>query len=552
MGNIATEILPILIAVWRRRWYALALAWLLCMAGWTAVAVLPDKFQSEARVYIDTTSLLGPLLKGIAVNTDIEQEVAIMQRTLLSRPNLAEVARATDLDLEATTPLEMENLLSRIEKSASIKAQGRNLFIVGYTDKDPVLAKAIVQALLTIFVETNLGQNRQDMENARSFIESQLAAYQKQLQESEQRLARFKSKHADVLSAGDFSQQLAQATSKLSAQKRKYEDTVLKRDQLKAQLAIVPQFLKVQTPPQLVLSGPNASPDVGRLRQMEQNLDQLMLRFTDNHPDVVNMTKSVEHLRAQLKRKAEETKPDSEDAKENQVPKTEIPNTLYQQLQLRISDLEPELVTQRRDLTDAEANVTRLQELRLTAPEIEIQLKDLDRDYGVIKRKFEEFLARREAARISQAAEATTDSVQFRIISPPQVPIVPTAPKRKLLFSVVLFVGLGGGIGFSFLLSQLDSTFSSANKLSENFGLPVLGTVSMIANTANSFRRTLSNMSFGMASGTLLALCGVLVIFAPQLASLPELLSKQPLPAQLSWLTDLIKAFANLTVMKEI
>ncbi len=182
MGNFATDILPVIAAIWRRRWYALALAWFLSLAGWTVVAVLPDKFKSEARVYIDTTSLLGPLLKGIAVETDLDQEVAIMQRTLLSRPNLAEVARATDLDLEATTPIEMEGLLSRIERSASIRAQGRNLFTVGYIDGDPVLAKAVVQALLTIFVETNLGQNRQDMENARSFIESQLAIYQKQLQ----------------------------------------------------------------------------------------------------------------------------------------------------------------------------------------------------------------------------------------------------------------------------------------------------------------------------------------------------------------------------------
>lgn len=271
MGNIATEILPILSAIWRRRWYALAVAWMLSLMGWTVVAVLPDKFESEARVYIDTTSLLGPLLKGIAVETDLDQEVAIMQRTLLSRPNLAEVARATDLDLEATTPIEMERLLSKIEKAASITAQGRNLFTVGFTDKDPVLAKSVVQALLTIFVETNLGQNRQDMENARSFIESQLATYQKQLQEAEARLANFRTKHADVLSSGDFSKQMAAAKSARTNAKRKYEDTVLKRDQLKAQLAVVPQFLKVQTPPQIVMSasGVVGSPETERLQQME-------------------------------------------------------------------------------------------------------------------------------------------------------------------------------------------------------------------------------------------------------------------------------------------
>lgn len=552
MGNFAADILPVLTAIWRRRWYALALAWFLSLAGWTVVAVLPDKFQSEARVYIDTTSLLGPLLKGIAVETDLDQEVAIMQRTLLSRPNLAEVARATDLDLEATTPIEMERLLSRIESSASIRAQGRNLFTVAYTDKDPVLSKAVVQTLLTIFVETNLGQNRQDMENARSFIESQLAVYQKQLQDSEQRLASFKSKHADVLSAGDFSKQLAQAQAAKTAAKRLFEDTVLKRDQLKAQLAVVPQFLKVQTPPQVIMSAPTESPEELRLQEMEANMEQLTLRYTENHPDVLNMQRSIEHLREKVEKKAAESVEEGGSAKQNDASKAEIPNTLYQQLQLRISELEPELVTLRRNLGETEATVARLQELRLTAPEIEIQLKDLDRDYDVIKLKFGEFLARREAARISQAAEATTDSVQFRIISPPQVPIVPAAPNRKLLFGAVLIAALGGGIGFTFLLSQLDSTFNSANSLAEKFGRPVLGSVSLIVNSAQNFRRSLGNASFGMATGTLLALCGVLVIFAPQLSALPELLQKQPLPSQLSWLTDLIKTIANLALMKEI
>ena len=186
------------------------------------------------------------------------------------------------------------------------------------------------------------------------------------------------------------------------------------------------------------------------------------------------------------------------------------------------------------------------------APEVEIQLKDLDHDYGVIKAKFEEFLARREAARISQAAEATTDSVQFRIISPPQVPVVPSAPKRRLLIGVVLIAALGGGIGFTFLLSQLDTTFSSPNNLTDKYGLQVLGSVTLIVSTAQKFRRTLSNASFGMATGTLLALCGVLLIFAPQLSSLPELLAKQPIPAELSWLSDIVKSIANLRFMKEI
>jgi uncharacterized protein involved in exopolysaccharide biosynthesis len=102
------ELLSLISAFWRRRWYLLASAWLVSLLGWAVIVILPDKYESEARVYIDTSSLLGPLLRGIAIANNVEREVAFMQRTLLSRPNLQEVARATDLDLEVTTPIELE------------------------------------------------------------------------------------------------------------------------------------------------------------------------------------------------------------------------------------------------------------------------------------------------------------------------------------------------------------------------------------------------------------------------------------------------------------
>lgn len=537
-------------AIWRRRWHALAIAWLVSITGWVIVAALPNKFESTARIYIDTNSLLRPLLKGIAVSSDLNKEVAIMQRTLLSRPNLTEVARATDLDLEATTPLETERLLIRLKENSEIKAQGQNLFSVSHTDSNPVLAKAVVQALLTIFVETNLGRNRQDMENARSFIESQIEIYQNQLRKSERRIADFNAKHADVLQGGGFSARLLAARKLEIKARREYEDAVLRRDQLKTQLAIVPQFLKVLTPPQVILTTrTEMSPMKARLQKMTENLDLLLMRYTKNHPDVISQKRAIDNLQTQVAKKKVE-KPDTE-PKWAEAPKAEIPNALYQQLELKISELEPTFVGLRRALTDATVEVSRLDDLRLTAPDIETQQKDLDRDYNIIKVKFTEFLARRESARISQAAEATSDTIQFRIIAPPQVPVLPSGPNRKLLIAVVLMAGLGGGIGYSYLLGQIDPTVGTGRNLQDYFGIPVIGAVSLIANSTRDFRRTLGNMNFGIALGTLLALCAMLVLFAPQLANFAEMLKQQSLPSQFDWAVDFITDLMNTSVLKE-
>ncbi len=551
MNDAFNELTVQLTAIWRRRWYALAIAWLVCLAGWVYVTGIPDKYRSTARLYIDTTSLLGPLLRGIAISIDLNQEVRLMQRTLLSRPNLAEVARATDLDLEATTPLEIENMIKRLKKNAEISSQGQNLFSVSYIDKDPVLAKAIVQALLTIFVETNLGRNRQDMENARSFIESQIEVYQQQLRDSERRIADFKAKHADVLQTGGFAARLRNARKSETQKRRAYEDAISRRDQLKEQLAKVPQFLKIQAPPQIVLAARGAlSPLNARLQKMEGNLDLLMMRYTENHPDVISQKRAIDNLQTLLVERQSEESDDSPQFEWADTPKAEIPNALYQQLELKISDLEPQFFFLRRALSDASAEVSRLDDLRLIAPEIEIQQKDLDRDYGIIKGKFNEFLSRRESARISQAAEATSDTIQFRIISPPEVPLVPSAPNRKVLFAMVLVAGLGGGFGFSFLLGQIDATVGTGRKLQEHFGFPVIGNVSLITSSRRNIRKILGNVSFGMALGTLLALCAVLVLFASQLVNLPELLKQQTSLPQLAWAVEFVTELMNSSFLK--
>jgi len=441
-------------------------------------------------------------------------------------------------------------MINRLKKNSIISSQGQNLFSVSHTDNDPVLAKAIVQALLTIFVETNLGQNRQDMENARAFIETQLEGYQQQLRKSERRIADFKAKHADVLQAGSFSGQLLSARKRETQARRAYEDAVSRRDQLMAQLANVPQFLKVQTPPQVVMTAKiELSPMKIRMQRMEENLDLLLIRYTKNHPDVISQRRAIDNLQTLIA--GEKPEDNYQESKVIEAPKAEIPNALYQQLQLKISDIEPTFLGLRRALSDASNEVNRLDDLRLTAPDIETQLQDLDRDYGIIKGKFDEFLARREAARISQAAEATSDTIQFRIIAPPEVPVTPSGPNRRLLIAVVLVAGLGGGIGVSLLLGQIDSTIGTGRNLQDLFGIPVIGSVSLIVSSGRSFRRILGNVSFGITVGTLLALCAVLLLFAAQLPNLPELLKQQTWPPQISWIVDFVMQILDSNFLKE-
>ena len=338
---------------------------------------------------------------------------------------------------------------------------------------------------------------------------------------------------------------LAATVKRETTGKRAYRDAVRAREQLKAQLQRTPLFLIIDSQPQVVLTNQTASPEQRRLDRMQESLDGLRMRYTDNHPDVISTIRAIEDLRNSMAQKSGDAG-DGDDPAQT-AHKSEIPNALYQQLELRLSEMEPKFVVLRRNMSDAETEVRRLEQPRLTAPEIETQLQDLERDYGIIKSKYNEFLARREAARISQAAEATTDTIQFRIVSPPQVPVRPSAPKRELLIAAVLAVALGGGAGFAFLLGQIDGTMGAGRSLTESFGVPIIGTVSLISSSGDKFRRTLSNTSFGITLGTLIALCATMILLAPELKNLAAILKKQQLPSQLSWVMEILTKVKDMS-----
>jgi len=122
-------------------------------------------------------------------------------------------------------------------------------------------------------------------------------------------------------------------------------------------------------------------------------------------------------------------------------------------------------------------------------PQVEAEYTQLTRDYEVNKTRYDELLKRRESAQISGAMEASDAAMGFRIIDPPRVPLVPSAPNRRLLMTAVLFAALGGGLGLALLISQIRPTINDERRLREVTGLQVFGTVVMAWTEAQRARR---------------------------------------------------------------
>src|SRR5437763_3227333 len=231
-------------ALWRRRWYGVAVSWLVCLAGWAFVMQLPSQYEAKTRIYVDTDSILRPLMRGIAVDSNILSQVDLMQRTLLSTPNLQKVSHTADLDLTAHSPTDSEEIVNGLRQRITVSGEGRNLFTLAYTGPSRETASKVVQSLLTVFVESNLGSSRQDMVTARSFIDAQLQSYSKQLDEAEHRVAEFKAKNVGYLPGDEnYSSKLDAARLQLAKTQADLAEEVQKRESLTKQLSNIPQTI---------------------------------------------------------------------------------------------------------------------------------------------------------------------------------------------------------------------------------------------------------------------------------------------------------------------
>lgn len=464
--------------IWRYRWASIITAWIIAIIGWTVVYGIPDKYEANTKILVDTDSILRPLLKGLAVETDIQSRVSMMTKTLLSRPNLEKLMRATDMDINATTPGEKEGVLSGLRNQINIigggnkrsKSSTAELFTISYMHKDPGKAKEVVQALLDIFVETTLGGSRKDSVVAQKFLVKQLKEYELKLVVAEKRLMEFKQKNSGLIpgQGKDYFSHLQETQDKYQEAQFELRQAQHKHDEIKRQLN---EMLTAAAKP-----GSNSIPTAAdtRIEALEKQLDNLLLKYTEEHPDVKEIKEKLKILQ---ERKKEELAALAEGTTSNSVMDS---NPVYQELRLALGKAATEVSTAKVRMNEYKQRINTLKERVDTLPKIEAELASLNRNYTINKRQYDDLLKRRQSAELSQEVEYAGDQVKFQVIEPPRVPLTPASPNRPLFNAVVLLVAIGGGLGLVFLFSQLNPVVHDQKTLRRLTKYPVFGSISIV------------------------------------------------------------------------
>jgi polysaccharide chain length determinant protein (PEP-CTERM system associated) len=524
-------------ASWRHRWVALAVAWSVAVILWIVIFLFPDKYEATARVFVDTKTTLSQATHGISLGDDMDSQIQRVRQALLGGPQLQKVAQDTDLMAGALTERAQSEVLDELRKAIEIKggmdlkgaipaprdaaqaaAQAAGVYTITY--QNPVRAKAlqVVDRLLNTFVEGTLGSKRLGSEQAQQFLTGQIADYERRLSAQEDKLAQFKKQNVGLMprEQGDYFTKLQAEMDDLSKARESLAVAVRKRDELAKQLHGeqpfgAPSGSAARTGGSATGAGSTLEPadTATRIRETQARIDELLLRFTEKHPDVIALRQTLKDLQARQQEEIAAVRRGDPGAADR-AGLTSSP--VYQSIQLQYDQADVDVAALDQDIADRERNIAQLRTMASTAPEVEAEFSKLARDYDVTKAEYHALVERLDEAKLGQDADAT-GLVKFEVIDPPTADFKPVSPNRPLLVSAALILGLLAGAGAAYAMHLLQPVFISARQLQLLTGRPVIGAVSRIWLAKYRGTRKRNTLLYaGGTAGLVLVALGILVL----------------------------------------
>ncbi|MDD5272023.1 MAG: hypothetical protein PHU14_04815 [Methylovulum sp.] len=472
MQQQLTEILFYLRGTLRYKWMAIILAWIICLGGWLAVLIMPRQYTSEAKVHVETSTMLRPLMRGMTVESDVRALLRVMQQLMFTKSNVEQIIHLSELEKQIKTPRDQEELIDKLKKNIKISPVGDDIFIIKYENSSPDVAKSVVQAVLTVFSEQTQISTIAGADTAHHFIDRQIEEYEARLRNAEKTRENFMRANLGMLPGQGSNQveQMRAMTVALEEAKLMLDEATSRKQALKVQLD---EALGAGDDEWGDLAGQQATVEDEKIADLKQRRDDLLIKYTANHPEVVHLDKTIKDLeKINAEKKAKQVEAGGLDSSVMTNPYTQSIKIALNEAEATVASIQSRvgILEKRLELAQSEWN-TRLS--------VETEMQNLNRDYAAIKKNYEQLLASREQASLSKKVDDQAESLKFKIADAPDKPLTPSSLPRPLLHSAVLLLGLGIGFGFAFLVYLMRPAVMTTSQLRVLTGLPVLGSVSM-------------------------------------------------------------------------
>jgi polysaccharide chain length determinant protein (PEP-CTERM system associated) len=463
--------------VLREHWWILPACALTFGIVSVAIATqLPKQYTSQTLVLVSRPTVAEDIVKPV-VTEDLTQRLAAMKGKILSRTRLEPVIEKFNLYAEDRGKLHMEDLIDRLRAAITITPleampgiQYANLpgFSVNVTFGNPQLAQQICTEITSMFMEQDARDIDDKANTTTKFISQQLDEAKAKLDEQDAKLAQFKRQHIgdlpelDQRNLGLLGSLNGELDATTQAMTRTQQDKSLNETLLSQQEASWKTSQKGQNPESLE----------DQLRARQEQLTVLLSRYTEEHPDVLKLKNEIEDL----KRKIDQEPNPSDSPKSRKA--TEPPQ--LQQLRAKIQQAElnySELVKRQTKIQD---QIKVIQGHIEASPMVELQLKELTRNYQSAQDFYNELLKKRDTSEMARNLVHQQQGEQLRVLDPPSLPTGPSFPK------MLNFAGAGFGGGallglvILYLLMAMDRTLHTEREVEAYLKLPVLTSVPVL------------------------------------------------------------------------
>ncbi|WP_166268471.1 XrtA system polysaccharide chain length determinant [Marinobacter caseinilyticus] len=412
--------------------------------------VTPKTYTSEALLYADQSNILEPLLRGQAEVTQPER-INEARELLQSRSFLEQVGLESGLVNGGEAESTRNVIVAGLRQNLNLKVSNRNFLQLSYSSGDPDQSFKVLSAALSRFIERTVRKKRSESQGAYEFIDSQVKAYQRQLEEAEQRLKQFKSGNQDGTEGS--------VQARIEGLRSAIENLKLEIQQTESEVRLTQRQLAVEEPVRRVTLNPGQSSAERRLAALRQELDSLRLRYHDRHPDVIGIKGQIADLEDQVSGEGQV-------AREGEVTEV-MENPIYESLKLQLGDSRTQLEVKRNRLVSLERLLEEAFERAERVAANQAELSELTRDYTVTRGVYEDMLQRREKARLSMTLDVQGEGVSYRIQEPASYP---TRWDGLQLYQVGLagpFLGSATVLGLLTMLVLFDQRIRSARALQQ-------------------------------------------------------------------------------------
>jgi polysaccharide biosynthesis transport protein len=500
----------------RRHRLLLAISIFACWAVGTTVGILlPAKYRSETVILIEQQRVPEHYVEP-NIASDLQARLQSMSEQILSRTRLMGIIDKFGLYRKGNRKVDPDATVDLMRKDIGIdlvKSDSRDVsaFKVSYSSNSPVTAQQVTAELTSLFIEENLRNRTQLSENTTAFLETQLEAARKNLDQQEQRLREFKMKYLGQLPEQTASN--VQILSGLQGRLQGATDALHQSEQQRLYLqSLMSEYRSLR---------PAAKSDGGSVlptsTQLDQQLDtlraklaDLSAKYTDRHPDVVRMKQEIaattrlrdEALeRQKLQAKSASQQPDDDKLQ----PDTD--NTAVMQVASQLKANELDITNRKTEIKRLEASIEGYQERLNLSPAREQEMAALTRDHEQSRTYYESLLAKRNQSEMATDLERRQQGEQFRMIDPPSLPEKPYSPNR-LMFC---FAGLAGGIalaaGLLLVLEFANPHLYSEEEVKTLAAMQVLVSVPPLPTPAEKRKRR----AFGVLEAVVLSMLALVI-----------------------------------------